>query len=101
MPPPANLTEKILRCFDPESKVRPSQTGKKRVTLTQMIRQRPANLINKAKGNQSPDPLKNGQKVISDFMFSVTSRENPFMNLYQDRKTPAIGHYNPKYDLLV
>ena len=32
--PPESLTEKIFLCFDPYSKVRPSQTGKMRVTLT-------------------------------------------------------------------
>ena len=31
---PATLTDKIFLCFDPNSKVRPSQTGKIRVTLT-------------------------------------------------------------------
>lgn len=32
--PKATLTQKILNYYDPNSKVRPSQTGKKRVTLT-------------------------------------------------------------------
>jgi hypothetical protein len=28
---------------------------------------------------------------IEDFVFNRIDRENPFNNLYQDRKTPAIG----------
>jgi len=31
----------------------------------------------------------------------VTSREVPHLSLYNNRKTPAIGQYNPKFELLL
>ena len=54
------------------------------MTLTQMIRQRPIDPPDQEKKSKS-------QMKISDFIFTVTNRNNPFQSLYQDRKTPAIG----------
>jgi hypothetical protein len=58
-----------------------------------MIRQRPIDPPDQEKKSKS-------QMKISDFIFTVINRDNPFQSLYQDRKTPAIGQYNPRFDLL-
>jgi hypothetical protein len=36
--PALSLTEMVMKAYDPHSKIRPSQTGRKRVNLTQLIK---------------------------------------------------------------
>ncbi|TNV73704.1 hypothetical protein FGO68_gene213 [Halteria grandinella] len=91
-----SLTQKIMLSYDPQSKMALGQTGRRRVNLTQMIRNRPPKQAKKLPKGEKPPPI-----IKADYMFQVTSRQTKYKNFLPDTQSPAIGQYSPRYDQIL